>query len=429
MLNLRFVRCFLFVLSLVVIGISIIPGNYGFTYVADVDAPCVEATDPSVVIDPTDVVLPVDVPNTAPVEPTDIVISTPTEPVETAHTHVYDVSFVSPGCETQGYTVHTCLCGDEYTDDYVPATGHIWSDWVIIREATTLSEGEQSKSCSQCGFVLTESIPVIEIFVPSGSNISFNAGFANISPETAVSDLTVCPSESDFSEFYGQALEIYNALLGSDESVTVYLSRDVIGDIDAMTASEIEAAMKSVLDDFVDKFNRLVLQDYCNLRIPKASYYAGMICVDLDATRSDITNIIIEDSVYTRANVSAGLYDGMSERDAVGAINKWICNHMCYSDGYVSPADALNVGYGNCSSYAVLFYAMCDDAGIDCRVVSGTVIQDGVESGHAWNRVQIGGSWYYIDTCWNDFSPANRYMLTDVIWEDHVVGSIDTPYY
>ena len=47
----------------------------------------------------------------------------PTEPPK-VHSHSYKAKVVEPTCEEKGYTVHTCSCGDSYTDSEVPALGH-----------------------------------------------------------------------------------------------------------------------------------------------------------------------------------------------------------------------------------------------------------------------------------------------------------------
>ncbi len=52
-----------------------------------------------------------------------------------AHTHdySYQVSVKYPTCTAQGYTTHTCACGDSYRDSYVGALGHDYVDGVCTR--------------------------------------------------------------------------------------------------------------------------------------------------------------------------------------------------------------------------------------------------------------------------------------------------------
>ena len=43
--------------------------------------------------------------------------------------HDFETDIISPTCDTNGYTLHTCkICGYFYADDVVPATGHAYSD-------------------------------------------------------------------------------------------------------------------------------------------------------------------------------------------------------------------------------------------------------------------------------------------------------------
>lgn len=52
-----------------------------------------------------------------------------------AHTHdySYQVSVTHPTCTAQGYTTHTCVCGDSYRDSYVGVLGHNYVDGVCTR--------------------------------------------------------------------------------------------------------------------------------------------------------------------------------------------------------------------------------------------------------------------------------------------------------
>ena len=52
------------------------------------------------------------------------------EQPESGHTHRYTESVTAPTCTTQGYTTHTCLCGDSYVDTYVDETGHSYKNGI-----------------------------------------------------------------------------------------------------------------------------------------------------------------------------------------------------------------------------------------------------------------------------------------------------------
>ena len=118
-----------------------------------------------------------------------------------AHTHNYQYAkTVAAACKTGGYDLYTCTCGATeqrnrktatghsyelrkakaatctaagYTGDEVctacgvygkrgsviPATGHSWSDWKTVREATDTEDGLQERTCASCGAVQQKKIP------------------------------------------------------------------------------------------------------------------------------------------------------------------------------------------------------------------------------------------------------------------------------
>ena len=84
-------------------------------------------------------------------------------PTNPPHTHSYKaVQTVKPTCNTKGYTVYKCSCGDSYQSDEVPATGHSWGDWVVTIEPTVEAEGRRTKTCSVCGMTESQDIPKLD---------------------------------------------------------------------------------------------------------------------------------------------------------------------------------------------------------------------------------------------------------------------------
>lgn len=51
-----------------------------------------------------------------------------------------------------------------------------------------------------------------------------------------------------------------------------------------------------------------------------------------------------------------------------------------------------------CQGYALIVYKMMIEAGIDCRIITGT----GKGVSHAWNIVKLNDVWYNIDCTWDD---------------------------
>ncbi len=78
--------------------------------------------------------------------------------------HKYMTTLIKPTCTEKGYTIYKCTgCGKNYKDKYVSALGHKWGEWVIIKEATSSSEGIKEMSCKNCNQVKKASIDKIEM--------------------------------------------------------------------------------------------------------------------------------------------------------------------------------------------------------------------------------------------------------------------------
>ena len=88
-----------------------------------------------------------------------------------------------------------------------------------------------------------------------------------------------------------------------------------------------------------------------------------------------------------------------------------------------------------CEGYAKAFKYLLDEAGIDCVIVIGTGTNSkGETENHAWNYVSIDGSWYAVDTTWDDpvvqgggillSSHKHKYYLKGLatISKDHIVN-------
>ena len=68
---------------------------------------------------------------------------------EEKHTHNYTETVTSPTCTEQGFTTHTCSCGDSYVDTYVDALGHNFVDYVSNNDATCVENGTETATCSR----------------------------------------------------------------------------------------------------------------------------------------------------------------------------------------------------------------------------------------------------------------------------------------
>ncbi len=77
-------------------------------------------------------------------------------------------------------------------------------------------------------------------------------------------------------------------------------------------------------------------------------------------------------------------------------IFRWLRSNVAYQSGstiHHTAYGALINGQGVCESYASAFYRLALECGIDCRIVTGDLI----DGGHAWNIVELDGLYYIVD--------------------------------
>ena len=124
--------------------------------------------------------------------------------------------------------------------------------------------------------------------------------------------------------------------------------------------------------------------------------------------------------------------DSMSDYEKEVAINQYLCENGSYndkimdyinSDGTIdseathefansfTPYGILVENLGVCESYSEAFLLLAREARLNAVIETGTM--DGVN--HEWNRIQLDGSWYTIDTTNNDseYLPNIYFNLPD----------------
>ncbi len=110
--------------------------------------------------------------------------------------------------------------------------------------------------------------------------------------------------------------------------------------------------------------------------------------------------------IYSTLNLSA-----LTEQEKVYKIYNWIASNVSYDYNNLNNEEnktkytaygALKDKKAVCQGFAALFYRMCLDNGIDCRIISGDA-----GGAHAWNIVKVDGKYYYADVTWDCFVIAD----------------------
>lgn len=108
--------------------------------------------------------------------------------------------------------------------------------------------------------------------------------------------------------------------------------------------------------------------------------------------------------------------DNENNYQKIKAIHDYMAENIVYdyyhldNDNYLlkqTDYAALIHGTSVCQGYAMLFYRLCLEYDIDCRVITG----DGNGGPHAWNIVELGKQYYNVDVTWDSCLGSNDYFL------------------
>ena len=78
-----------------------------------------------------------------------------------ANQHIYTSAVTAPTCTKQGYTTHTCACGDSYVDSYTDALGHSYGAWTQTKAPTCTAKGTETKTCTRCNATETRDVEAL----------------------------------------------------------------------------------------------------------------------------------------------------------------------------------------------------------------------------------------------------------------------------
>lgn len=64
--------------------------------------------------------------------------------------HTYSEEIVPPTCCEEGYTLHTCRCGESYRDSFTEPSGHIFTNYIYNCDADYGTDGTETAKCDRC---------------------------------------------------------------------------------------------------------------------------------------------------------------------------------------------------------------------------------------------------------------------------------------
>lgn len=132
--------------------------------------------------------------------------------------------------------------------------------------------------------------------------------------------------------------------------------------------------------------------------------FSGRYNVDLETAKDRQSQI--QEAV---TEILAGIDSGASQYDKVKYVYDTVIRETDYQLNSPDNQNIYSVFVNKvsvCQGYAKATQYLLNRLGVECALVLGTV---DTGEGHAWNLVNIDGSYYYVDTTWGDAS----YQLED----------------
>lgn len=166
----------------------------------------------------------------------------------------------------------------------------------------------------------------------------------------------------------------------------------------------------------------------------------GLVNINLPSGFDNVGNFALNGTPWLRNQFTqialSVCADCTTDYDRALVLHDWLVNAIAYDTSmtYGGPEGVLFQKKGVCNAYAMTYAMLLDAVGISNMTVVGTATgYGGVTGSHAWTLVKLNGSWYHVDTTWDDPLPDHRerhtyFCLTDAqIAGDHFWNREDYP--
>lgn len=213
----------------------------------------------------------------------------------------------------------------------------------------------------------------------------------------------------------------------ASSALSEYLARNLLVTNSAIDVSAFpEAVDWNVLEDaFCEAYyqNPLIL----GINRYGADLENGMFYVEYQDDAETVA--AKQQEIISKVNEVVGeiITDDMTDWEKGYAINQYLCENAEYDNAALESAEENNFetidekyndsftaygclvkGIGVCASYSADYKLLADAAGLESIVVTGYL--DGTYA-HAWNKVNIDGNWYIVDSTNNDKEVAANALL------------------
>ena len=205
---------------------------------------------------------------------------------------------------------------------------------------------------------------------------------------------------------------------------------DILDELGTLTDEWVEAALAETDDPTEGDYIRYQYSGYersCRYEAENGRYrYTVELVPDY------YLYYVQEQEVSAKLDAELALDERASDYEKLRAVYDYVCSHVRYDKVHrkneyhhekSTAYAALMRGTATCQGYAVLLYRMLRENGVDCRVVTGSGIDESGEQLHAWNIAALDGEYYYLDATWDAGAEEYRFFLRGSDgFENHAAG-------
>ncbi len=254
---------------------------------------------------------------------------------------------------------------------------------------------------------------------PNGSFVYVNPFYRRThTDEELAADLAALRKNSEptratphYTTFSAATAYVRNQMLARNTSFTLSVPNSLYSPTDlALTKALVEEAMAHTAGGNPQAGDSLRWQIgycYCSKETPTPDGSKVLTYTARYYTTAAQENTLTSEVNSAMASLSLS---GKTETQKIRAIYDFICDRVNYDYEHVEDTsyEVQYTAYGAmhdktavCQGYAVLFYRMCMEAGLDVRVVTSV--------DHAWNIVRIGSLYYNVDATWDGGDDATTH--------------------
>ena len=246
-------------------------------------------------------------------------------------------------------------------------------------------------------------------------------------PDRTISSYSISSSEIR-ATLEEAAEELRNGMIQREAEISVTYPANAGFDADAIWQEALSHTGEPVAGDYLAwQWSALTWHTYYD-SLSGVYYYTVVYCPEYFTTAAQEAEM---DSAVAALLNELNLWSA-SDYDKVKGTYDWMCGNITYDNANLdnsayllkhSAYAALINRTAVCQGYALLFYRLCLELGVDARYISGT----GNGGSHGWNIVKLDGLYYNVDATWDATwhqagAAYNWFLRGSSNFTDHVEG-------